>query len=97
MFVSGQVRRELDAAERFIRRRAHWLLRSAVKFGRVVPPDECEQCGTEAHNNQLHGHHDDYNEPLDVRWLCRRCHNDIHRAERSHRAGGFTCEEEDDE
>jgi hypothetical protein len=51
--------------------------RSAVKLaieqGRLVR-DACEVCGEEAQ-----AHHDDYGKPLDVRWLCRRHHGEIHR------------------
>lgn len=56
---------------------AHQCLRSAIKRG-LVTPEPCEVCGTEPAD----GHHDDYDRPMDVRWLCRR----HHRAE--HRGGG---------
>ena len=35
----------------------------------------CERCGST--NAQLH--HDDYERPLDVRWLCPACHGLEHR------------------
>ena len=34
----------------------------------------CERCGTK--NVQMH--HDDYNQPLQVRWMCRQCHLRLH-------------------
>lgn len=27
---------------------------------------------------KVQAHHDDYNKPLEVRWLCRRHHNEVH-------------------
>ena len=35
----------------------------------------CEVC--EEHDAQ--GHHDDYSKPLEVRWLCRTHHMELHR------------------
>lgn len=52
-------------------RKAVW---NAIKGGRLHRLS-CEVCGEE----QAHAHHDDYNNPLDVRWLCRSCHLDHHR------------------
>lgn len=39
----------------------------------------CEVCGTD---RDLQMHHDDYGEPLVVRWLCRSCHAAHHRETR---------------
>lgn len=44
------------------------------KRGKLVQKP-CEQCGDE--NSQMH--HDDYENPLIVQWLCRRCHLELHK------------------
>lgn len=37
----------------------------------------CERCG--AAPKQLHKHHPDYSKPLDIIWLCSKCHGLAHR------------------
>jgi hypothetical protein len=54
------------------RYRAHRLVAYAVKTGRLAK-GACCICGDEAE-----AHHDDYNQPLQVRWLCRRHHVQTH-------------------
>lgn len=51
-------------------------LHRAVKSGAIVRPNACEDCGLVS--GSLHGHHEDYAEPLDVAWLCRKCHERRH-------------------
>lgn len=34
----------------------------------------CEQC----QNEKSEAHHNDYNKPLEVIWLCRSCHVELH-------------------
>lgn len=55
---------------------AHKLLNNRLRSGEIVKPKCCEVCGSDA---KLHGHHDDYSKPLDVRWLCPACHKKWHK------------------
>lgn len=62
-----------DNAERMlIAKRAHTAIDNAIRSGNIVRPDQCEECG--ARGVQIEGAHGDYSKPLEVRWLCRRCH-----------------------
>lgn len=47
----------------------------AKKCG-ILIPQSCEVCETD---KDVHAHHDDYSKPLDVRWLCRKHHNEHHK------------------
>lgn len=49
---------------------------NAVRDGRLVKPDTCESCNNKCNP---HGHHCDYNKPLDVMWLCTNCHIEWHK------------------
>ena len=49
---------------------------SALRSGALNRPSECSVCGKKC---KPHGHHTDYSKPLDVKWLCRKCHADAHR------------------
>ena len=53
--------------------KAHSLVNSAVKRG-VINKLPCIICGTE----KTEAHHPDYSSPLDVIWLCPRCHKQTH-------------------
>jgi len=65
--------------------RAQNVIQNAVKRGRVTRPDSCEACGTvppafKDGRTAIQAHHDDYNKPLDVRWLCQPCHHEWHQS-----------------
>lgn len=51
---------------------ARHALYKARLTGRVEKAEACERCGLR--QDDLEGHHSDYGRPLDVRWLCPRCH-----------------------
>jgi hypothetical protein len=58
------------------RRRAYGAVRKATVTGHLVR-QPCEVCGDTA---IVHGHHDDYDEPLKVVWLCPKHHAERHKA-----------------
>lgn len=58
------------------RRAAHVILGNAVRDGRVQKPNCCSVCGS---TGRIQGHHPDYAYPLDVIWLCPKCHYEEHR------------------
>jgi hypothetical protein len=51
-------------------------LETAIKRGEIIRPDRCETCGAPCKPD---AHHPDYGRPLDVMWLCQRCHHQWHR------------------
>ncbi len=63
-------------AENPEKRRANKAVRRAIKSGKLVRPDKCEDCGGLP---PIEAHHDDYSKVLDVDWLCRRCHVGRHK------------------
>ena len=56
------------------RQKAHIAVARAVRRGELVR-QPCEQCG----KLPSVGHHDDYDKPLVVRWLCQACHKHHHQ------------------
>lgn len=55
--------------EGYLKHRASDTVRKAVNRG-TMKRGPCEVCG----DLKTHGHHDDYNKPRQVRWLCRKHH-----------------------
>lgn len=47
----------------------------AINAGLLEKPLECNICGG---GGRINGHHDDYNQPYDVIWLCSSCHKKLH-------------------
>src|SRR5438477_447258 len=58
------------------KREARQAMQTATDRGIIKRGTVCEQCGT---GGIIEGHHDDYNKPLTVRWLCKSCHFEWHR------------------
>lgn len=56
------------------RSRCHNAVARAIRSGELVP-QPCVRCGDE---NSL-AHHEDYDKPLDVMWLCQPCHKQRHK------------------
>ena len=56
-------------------RAAHTVINGMVTGGWMTPKP-CEICGKE----KTEAHHDDYDKPLEVRWLCRSHHAITHKS-----------------
>ena len=57
------------------KKRAQHIVEKAVKKG-ILVSEPCEVCGVK---ENLHAHHDDYDQPLEVRWLCQKHHHEWHQ------------------
>jgi DNA-binding NtrC family response regulator len=65
----------MERESRLASRRA---VHNAVRRGDVVQAERCEDCGSDFSDYRRHAHHDDYSAPLEVTWLCSRCHAGRH-------------------
>jgi hypothetical protein len=70
---------------------ARRIVRAAIVSGKLMRPDACEVCGDSSKRADgvtgIQAHHDDYDEPLSVRWLCTQCHSAWHRLNDAQRLG----------
>lgn len=58
---------------------AYDAVRAAKHKGLLIAPSKCNRCSEPARKGRdgrtlLHGHHHDYSKPLDVEWICVKCH-----------------------
>ena len=51
--------------------KAHHILNNAIRAGKITRPFLCEMCFEKC---KPEGHHEDYSKPLEVDWLCIKCH-----------------------
>jgi len=63
-------RRKRQGAAGRHQRYAQEYARLATYFGDLVKSDDCEHCGVVT--TDLHRHHETYDLPLEVEWVCRR-------------------------
>lgn len=57
-------------------------VRVAIERGHLVRPAACEKCRrvpplAKDGRSNIHAHHADYSKPLDVEWLCAKCHRAV--------------------
>ncbi len=60
-----------------IKRAAHTIFRNWKRYNKEQVPEGCVSCGVQG--KRLEAHHDDYSKPLEVRYLCGKCHRAWHR------------------
>lgn len=63
-----------------IKKAASHAVSNAVRDGRLIPADSCDDCGHDFSEFRREGHHEDYDKPLEVVWLCSLCHGKRHRS-----------------
>ena len=56
--------------------RAQHLVQTYVRRGKIIKPPICSICNCES--KRIEGHHADYSKPMEVIWVCNRCHHNIH-------------------
>lgn len=61
---------------RLQRDKTHSRVSRAIKTGALIRPGRCSMCGTA--DAKINAHHPDYRKPLEVIWLCYRCHQHAH-------------------
>ena len=74
-------RRRRRAKEEPEKEAARLAVKGAIKRGRLHRPDGCQSCGHDFSFYRLEAHHSDYAKPLDVEWLCAKCHGARHQHE----------------
>lgn len=47
-------------------------VQKAILSGKLIKPNKCEECNSTIN---IEAHHNDYNKPLEVIWLCSICHS----------------------
>ena len=55
--------------------KAKTAIGNALRDRKITKDVLCQYCGA---YRKLHGHHCDYDKPLDVQWLCVPCHKQWH-------------------
>ena len=58
---------------------AYRAVKTAIKNGVLLRPSVCQNCGTIPKPTTdgraaIQAHHADYSRPLDVEWICAKCH-----------------------
>jgi len=63
--------------------KAQNILEYAIKSGVIERKTHCEKCGDTGTfkdgRTKIQAHHSDYNKPLEVDWLCQKCHHKWHK------------------
>lgn len=65
-------------------RKARQTVAARIKYNTITRPSECDICKRECKPD---AHHEDYSKPLDIMWLCRSCHGQVHRFKRTYITG----------
>jgi len=66
----------------FSDKKVHHITEKAILKGKLTP-EPCEECGEynfmKDGRVSVQAHHNDYNKPLTIKWLCQKCHHKWHK------------------
>ena len=68
--------RSIMDQSKLYKRRARSAVAYALKSGKLTKPDHCSICGCKS--DVIQAHHESYDKPLEVMWLCFKCHRSLH-------------------
>lgn len=79
-FKKNRNRRSLEYYYRHKDRvRCRQKTKQAIQKGILTKPPFCENYdNSESCSDKIVAHHPDYSKPLKVKWLCEKCHNELH-------------------
>ena len=66
-----QVRSNINNWDEKLKQSAHSKIKYLINTGKVIKT-ACESCGSTLF---VEAHHADYNKPLEIKWLCKKCHD----------------------
>ncbi len=69
--IVGVSRQCLDQQINPEQHRARCAIRHALDYGKMTRPKKCDKCSKRSF---VEAHHSDYSKPLEVIWLCLKCH-----------------------
>lgn len=72
----GISRQRVDQILNPHKNRARSRVLAGLRRGIINRPSTCESCGVRC---KPEAHHNDYSKPLEVAWLCTKCHRRLHR------------------
>ena len=80
LLVAQKDRNKRKRAELTPKRKVWNKVYYAVKVGKIIKPDTCQICGT---TDNIQAHHEDYNKPFDIIWVCQHCHVELDNQRRT--------------
>ena len=70
-----EIKRRLDYQKDYRKKNKNSMRAHNMTLRKLTRPKHCEICGKAC---KPHGHHEDYDKPLEVIWACPVCHRKIH-------------------
>jgi ribosomal protein S27AE len=59
---------------------ARYLVAKNVRLGILIKPTNCSKCKD---ISKIEAHHNDYSKPIEVIWVCKKCHISLDKASKN--------------